>query len=338
MKSFRQHLNDLEKKRKLANVPTGKGYIDTYVHGKHAVDHNAPTGKGYINTYVHGKHSRNDINEEYNEAELTQKDLEGFQDTHEFQKDHPDKKEIDKILSDHYDPLIGKHPDFRHVYAYSKSSRLTNQELIKSFERNGHNSLPIERDDIEERKNGLDRFLTSFPAPQDITTYAGLGYHPLALATADPRDLAHLPGHEHLANMKPEEGYMYLHSPAYQSSAVRFNIGMDFAHAIDPVTRKRASTLVEPKNGIFHYHVARIHIPKGSNMGAYINGISNFGRENGPYGNGELELLHTRGSTTKMRNIPTFSLTNAYGVKNRVYHVWDYVPVASIHPGLIKPY
>lgn len=336
MKSFRQHLRDLEKKRKEASGPSGNGIINSYVHGKHAMDNNAPSGKGISTSYVHGKHSNEDIIEALHNEYITDEDLANLPDTVEYQKDHPSKQEIDERLGGHYHTPIIEHPDKRHAYDYTKSSALFNNSLIKNFKLNNYNDTPLDREDFEARKHGLDRFLTHTPSPEDIVTYSGLGYHPFSLATSTPKLLSHLRGHEHLANMPSSDEFMYLHSPAYTSSSVNFITAKDFAKTIDPVTTEKVPNIEVPKNGIYHNHIARILVPKGSKMGSYVNTISNFGREHYGVGAGELEYLHPRGVTYKVRTTPSATLTNSYGRKNTAIHIWDFEPVASIHPGLIK--
>lgn len=328
VKTFKQHLNALERKRRNMNKPSGNGIVPNYVHGKHSNAIETTEKNGIVPNYVHGKHSRNNINEQ-NLADLTKRDLEKLPDTlMKFKNVHPNKKEIDTRLGDYYHPKLIQHPDKNHVFRYTKHSGALNRGLLSNYKVYRHNNNPLQNDEHEERKKGIDRLLQDIPAPEDITTYAGLGYSPQAIATSDPREFAHLPGHEHLANMEPEEGYMYVHSPAYQSSSVSFFEATSFAKPIDP---KNPNTIGSSEHGVNHLHISRIKVPKGSRRGAYVNTISNFGRGNQDPGVGELEFIHPRGVTYRVPVNPTESVANAYGEKNRAHHIWDYEPIASIH-------
>lgn len=327
VKTFKQHLNALERKRRNMNKPSGNGIVPNYVHGKHSNAIETTENNGIVPNYVHGKHSHNKINEQ-NLADLTKSDLEKLPDTFEFQNDHPNRKEIDTRLGNYYHDKLTQHPDKNDVFRYTKHSGALNRGLLSNYNAFRHHNNPLPNDEHEDRKKGIDRLLKDIPAPENMTTYSGLGYSPQAIATSDPRQFAHLPGHEHLANIEPDERYMYVHSPAYQSSSVSFSIANDFAKPIDPENPNRTGS---SKNGVYHYHIARIKVPEGSKQGAYVNTISNFGRENQDPGVGELEFIHPRGVTYRVPVKPTETVTNGYGEKNRAHHIWDYEPIASIH-------
>lgn len=317
MKSFRQHLRDLEKKRKDIHKPSGDGYFNLYVHGAHSQDKFA--------NYV------NDLKEQafFN---LSKNDLNNLQNTYDYQKDHPSGKELDERLGEHYKD-INLHPDSANLKKYTEYSNPLNKSLMKQYEDLGHNEEDLPLEERNKKKLGLDRILRTVEAPEDIVTYSGLGFNPLRRGTSDPKELAHLFRHSHLGNITPSDSHMYIHSPAYLSSSIRFNVATGFANTIDPETNAHGMD----KNGIMHQHVARILVPKGSKRGLYVNTLSYFGRHNKEeYGSGEMEFLHPRGVTYRVRTTPSVILTNYYGEKNTATYVWDFEPVASIHPGLIK--
>ena len=99
MKSFKQHLNDLEKQRKSI------GYFPNVVHGSHA-------GNRKINEETEDSH---------------------YETLENYGKDNPSHTE----LRQHYSQL-SEHPDIKHVSAYTDSSKVLNKSLIEGKELSDH--------------------------------------------------------------------------------------------------------------------------------------------------------------------------------------------------------
>lgn len=334
MKTFKQHLNALEKQRKLEKTSSPKdGVMPVYVHGRHAAE---PIDNSFPN-YVHGRHASNKINEKANDdniidfgdnmveppeklsssnrstkrppkqesSDTTEKEPTVLRDWFNYYNGNVnDRKGIDSLseeLKDHYHPHLDDHADKDHVLDYTKSSSSFNRALIRSHKSgvsdiepsSALNEYTAER--YNKRKDGIDRAITSIPAPKDFDTFSGLGF--------DPR--------HHM----DENNVM--HSPAYLSSSIDPRIAHTFAAELDSKTGKSP----ESYDVDIEKHMLRIPIRKSQTNGAYVDSISNFGTKDG--NTGEREFLHARGQKFKINPYPQ-TLT---GYGNQKHHIWTATPI-----------
>jgi hypothetical protein len=284
MKTFKQHLNALEKRRKEEKKTTSLvGVFPSYVHGNHAVE----AVKGAFPNVVHGSHAKKEVNEQTTE----------FSDFVEKYKTDNDVNGLDKSLQQHYTPHLKAHKDLGHVSRYTSASGIFNRSLIEQHnaQQNG-NEIELS-DSYEARKNGLDNILRSHPAPRDFDTYSGLGF--------DPR--------------KHMDSENKIYSPAYLSSSIDPNVASSFAklHQNGKSIESMGFDEVDhdsPRES----HILRIPVKKGSTHGSYVNGVSNFGPAYGAETGGEQEFLHNRGATYKINPTPTVLKDGNYH-----YHIWD---------------
>lgn len=303
MKTFKQHLNALEKQRKLEKTAQpNDGVMPVYVHGKHAAE---PTDNSFPN-YVHGKHASNKINEEADTDSEEPTDLIDWFDYHN--KNVNGGQGIDSLaekLKDHYHPHFDDHPDKDHVVDYTRASSELNNALIRSHKSGVSDIEPSsdfgknQRARFNKIKDGIDRAITSIPASKDFDTFSGLGF--------DPR--------QHM----DENNVM--HSPAYLSSSINPKTAHSFSHELDSKTGKspRINDVEIEK------HMLKIPIKKGQTNGAYVDTISNFGTKDGS--TGEREFLHARGQKYKIDPTPK-TLTSKYGDAQQ-HHIWTATPIEN---------
>lgn len=302
MKTFKQHLNALEKQRKLEKTSSPKdGVMPVYVHGKHSVK---PTKNSFPN-YVHGKHASNKINEEADTDAEDSNDLRKWFDN--YNNDVNDGQGIDSLhrdLRDHYHEDLSNHPDMDHVHQYTRGSTELNGALIRSHKSgtseiesvdDGHNYMSEKAAErLNERKNGIDKAITATPAPKDFDTFSGIGF--------DPR--------RHM-----DENNV-IHSPAYLSSSIDPRIAHSFANEIDPRTGKSPIYADDQPEK----HILRIPVKQYQTNGSYVDSISNFGTKDGQIG--EKEFLHARGQKYKID--PTPKTLTSWGQKT---NIWTATPI-----------
>jgi len=139
MKSFKQHLNDLEKRRKSI------GYFPNVVHGSHADSRK-------INEETEDSHYDYDYDSHYQALE-------------NYGEDNPSHTE----LKEHHS-YLSEHPNKGHVSIYTDSSKALNRALISGKElQNRHKELA----------EGIDKALKDAPPlHRDITVMSGLGFDP----------------------------------------------------------------------------------------------------------------------------------------------------------------
>jgi len=316
MRTFKQYLNALEKQRKLEKTSSSKDNVmPVYVHGKHAAK---STNNSFPN-YVHGKHASNKINEEADTGSESN-DLKGWIHTHnseptdlrdwfdQHNKNVNDGKGLDSLhaeLTNHYHEDLSNHPDSNHVVDYTKGSSELNGALLRSHRSgtsdiepvdDGYNYMSEKSAEMHnERRNGIDKAITSIPAPKDFDTYAGVGF--------DPR---------RIMNEKNE-----MHSPAYLSSSIDPRIAHSFSQEMDIKTGE------SPRDygAEVEKHILRIPVNQYQTNGAYVDSISNFGTKEGQVG--EKEFLHPRGQKYKIDPTPK-TLTSKYGGPT---HIWTATPI-----------
>lgn len=156
-------------------------------------------------------------------------------------------KDGQKGLINHYG-YIKTHKDNQAIYRYTQGSSSLNRALIKGDE------LSESQKDL---KNRIDRVLNDAPPiHKDTTVFSGLGF--------DPR--------QHMDENN------YLTCRAYLSSSVSGRTAHSFAHHLDD----------DGNNVIYgdaisgtpvNTHTLQIHLPEGSNHGAYIEHVSNIPSE-----------------------------------------------------------
>lgn len=165
MKTFKQHLNDLEKKRK------SKGYFPNVVHGSHA---SKEENDGKFPNVVHGSHAskeeklKEDVFSDgyliYNKNKEHLKALQDYETGNH------------RELEQHYSELRN-HPDVNHLIRYTSASKALNRKLIRGEELTG---------DLKDRAEGINRVLNdASPIPQDTTVFSGLGFDPRNHMTED---------------------------------------------------------------------------------------------------------------------------------------------------------
>ena len=303
MKTFKQHLNALEKKRKLEKSTLPKDNVMTvYVHGKHATK---STNNSFPN-YVHGKHASNKINEEADTGSEEPTDLKDWFEHHN--KNANDGQGIDSLnkeLSDYYHGHLRDHPDLEHVVEYTRGSSELNGALIRSHKSGTSDIEPV--DDgrsymselsakrLNERRNGIDRVITSIPAPKDFDTYAGVSFNP-----------------ENLVDQN-----RIMKSPAYLSSSIDPKIAWTFAHELDSETGQSPRS----NDSEIERHILMIPVNQYQTKGAGVDSVSNFGTKEGQLG--EKEFLHERGQNLKIHPIPKI-LTSKWGGKT---YIWKATPI-----------
>lgn len=291
MKTFKQHLNALEKQRKLEKTAQpNDGVMPVYVHGKHAAE---PTDNSFPN-YVHGKHASNKINEEADTGSEPN-DLRDWFDNHN--KNVNDGKGLDSLhaeLANHYHEDLSNHPDSNHVVDYTKESGEFNRALIRSH-KSGVSDIEPSSDLNEysaarynKRKDGIDKAITATPAPKDFDTYAGVGF--------DPRRIMN------------EKNEMY--SPAYLSSSIDPRIAHSFSHELD----SRTGQSPRDNDSEIEKHILKIPVKQYQTNGTYVDTISNFK---------EKEFLHARSRKYKINPTPK-TLTSKYG---GLTHIWTANPI-----------
>jgi hypothetical protein len=303
MKTFKQHLNALEKQRKLEKTNSPKdGVMPVYVHGKHAAE---PTDNSFPN-YVHGKHASNKINEEADTgAEST--DLRDWFDNHN--KNVNGGQGVDSLhkeLTDHYHENLSNHPDSSHVVNYTKGSGDLNRALLRSHKSGNSDIEPndsisdyiskYEAERHNKTKNGINKAITSIPAPKDFDTYSGIGF--------DPRRIM-------------DENNV-IHSPAYLSSSIDPRIAHSFSTELDSNTGKSP----RDNDSEIEKHILKIPVKQYQTNGAYVDSISHFGTKDDGF-KGELEFLHPRGQEYKIDPTPK-TLTSKYGGNT---HIWTANPI-----------
>lgn len=166
MKTFKQHLNDLEKQRK------SKGYFPNVVHGSHA---SKEENDGKFPNVVHGSHASKEENLKENVFSdgylIYDKNKEHLKALLDYEtKNH-------RELVQHYSEFLRNHPDINHLIRYTSSSKRLNQRLIRGEELTG---------DLKDRAEGIDRVLNNAsPIPQDTTVFSGLGFDPRNHMTED---------------------------------------------------------------------------------------------------------------------------------------------------------
>lgn len=337
MKTFKQHLNALEKQRKLEKLNSPKdGVMPVYVHGRHAAE---PTDNSFPN-YVHGRHASKKINEKVQDdydyiidfgsddvveppeklsssnrspkrppkqesSDTTEKEPTVLRDWFDYYNRNVNGREgidsLSKELKDHYHPHFDDHPDKDHVIDYTRSSSSFNKALLRSHKSGVSDIEPNDfldertADRYNKRKDGIDKAITSIPAPKDFDTFSGLGF--------DPR--------HHI----DENNVM--HSPAYISSSIDPRIAHSFAAELDSKTGKSP----ESYNVDIEKHMLKIPIKKYQTKGAYVDSISHFGTKDGY--TGEREFLHARGQRFKINPYPK-TLT---GYGNEKHHIWTATPI-----------
>ena len=299
MKTFKQHLNALEKQRKSEKLSSPKdGVMPVYVHGKHSAK---PTKNSFPN-YVHGKHASNNINEEADTDTKEPTDLAGWFAHHN--KNVNDGQGLDSLhkdLTDHYHEDLSNHPELNHVVEYTKGSSELNRALLRSH-KSGTSEIEADRNISEytaerfnKNRNGIDKAITSIPAPKDFDTFAGIGF--------DPR--------RHM----DENNVMY--SPAYLSSSIDPRIAHSFTHGLDPKTGESPNEYNEEGEK----HMLRIPVKQYQTNGSYVDSISNFGTKDGHIG--EREFLHARGQKYKIDPTPK-TITYKFGGPT---HIWTANPI-----------
>jgi hypothetical protein len=302
MRTFKQYLNALEKQRKLEKTSLPKdNMMPVYVHGKHAAK---STNNSFPN-YVHGKHASNKINEEADTgSEPT--DLRDWFDNHN--KNVNGGQGVDSLhaeLTNHYHEDLSNHPDSNHVVNYTKGSSEFNGALLRSHKSgtsdiesvdDGYNYMSEKSAEMyNERRNGIDKAITSIPAPKDFDTYSGIGF--------DPRRIMDQNG--------------VIHSPAYLSSSIDPRIAHSFSHELD----SRTGQSPRDNDGEIEKHILRIPVKQYQTNGSYVDSISNFGTKEGQLG--EKEFLHPRGQKYKIDPTPK-TLTSKYGGST---HIWTANPI-----------
>ena len=285
MKTFKQHLNALEKQRKLEKLSSPKDNV--------------------MSVYVHGKHASNKIEEEADTGSEESTDLkEWFNNYNENVNDGRGIDSLHKELTYHYHKDLSNHPDMDHVHQYTRGSTELNLALIRSHKSGTSDIEPyddgvgymsaLEAERLNKRRNGIDRAITSTPAPKDFDTFSGIGF--------DPRHLM-------------DENNV-IHSPAYISSSINPKIAHSFAHEIDPKTNKSPRYPDDESEK----HILRIPVKQYQTNGSYVDSISNFGTKEGHIG--EQEVLIKRGQNLKIN--PTPKTLTSWGQKT---NIWTATPI-----------
>lgn len=277
MKTFRDHLKDLENRRKnIINDNINSGYIDEYVHGTHAQEEDTKPLKSLMVNY---KEFPSEVKESYGE------DWFGW--AHDYtQKD--DVKGLHDDLHSHYTDKIQQHEDLDHLNIYTRASRSLNKALVENHKNNKPDL--IDNENMETRKQGLDRLLSEHPSAHDFTTFSGLGY--------DPR--------------KKMNENNDLFSPSYISSSIDPNVAYGFSKEINKLTGEKNDSDIVNHN--IEQHILKVNVPKGSKMGAYVDGVAHFP--------GEGEFLHKRGQTYNID--PTPEIRTA--INGSKVYVWNGTP------------
>jgi hypothetical protein len=313
MKTFKQHLNALEKQRKSEkNTSPNDGVMPVYVHGKHA----RPTNDGVMPVYVHGKHASSKINE--NENRVYDTEFEPLDDLNNASKrarrrepketspkfddwandynKSVDINSLDSELREHYSDHLKMHDSYQHLRGYTSGSTSINRALIADH-REGKTDMNGDRGHIE-RRDAIDKVLSSKELPKDIDTFSGLGF--------DPR------------NHMDENSV--LHSPAFLSSSINPRTASGFGTTLHPETGKQVD--YDDYDTAPVQHILRIPVKAGSKAGTYVNGISKFGYSEAYGDSGEQEFLHARGQKFKID--PTPQVLKGWG-KTSMY-VWNATP------------
>lgn len=268
-----------------------QNYIPCNVHGAHANPETAK--KNYIPVNVHGKHADPKNKKNITEEAKTYSDFKKYaDDTKEFEN----HAALDKDLGGHYDEHMKRHPDLPHVKRFTSDSSDLNDSLI------AHHGTSKEMPPYHKKTaEGLDRILSSKPAHKTFHTYSGLGF--------DPRQHA-------------DENHK-LPSPAFLSSSPHATTAEDFAKVIDEHGRKRFKTKEGTK------HIMKIEIPEGSTHGAYVNGVSTFGRirPDSPHGVGEKEFTMKHNITYKLHP------EKEVHIKDRDGHITHIIHHATVDEG-----
>lgn len=338
MRTFKQHLNALEKQRKLEKLKSSKiGVFPNYVHGRHA---DTPTIKSFP-SYVHGKHASDKLEEKMRDDHIVDfgdnvvdAEFEPLDDpplsNKPTRRDSTDKSEptdagdwfkyynknvndgkgidsLDNELTSHYHDHLESHPDLDHVYQYTRGSAVLNKALIRAHQEGSGDVLPGMGQEMAERynkrKEGIDRILRSIPAPKDYHIFSGLGW--------DPRTLMNENGD--------------VHSPAFTSFSINPQIAHSFANTLYPGDKGSVdddSLGYEVDSSQGERHILRVPVRQFQTNGAYINSISNFGPKYSGGGAGEQEFLYRRGQNFRIDPTPQ-TLTGWDGAK---VHIWSAVP------------
>lgn len=143
---------------------------------------------------------------------------------------------LEKRLESHYNFKNDDHDRLKY-YTDGNAYDLNNYLWSKYKTKKGHHSLmrPVEVDN-------LNKTLNIHKTPENLTVYSGTGH--------DPRINKNSKG--------------IFHHPAFMSTSLHPHIARLFS-----------STAGYKHQDNYHYHVLRIHIPKG-HPGAYVNHISDF--------------------------------------------------------------
>ena len=307
MLSFSQ-FNKKVKKNLIANKLGAPVYVQHGTHSRHS-----PGTPVYVQ---HGKHSQK-------KSKLTEgKDyLEG--DKYEAAK----RKTVEHLhnVNDHIAPggpeavhnklekHYAKNPHAKgHFGEYSDESWKTNYALHHHHESGGHpNKLPDKEEyDLgshgHKHIRGLDKALAHNKTKKPMTVFAGVGFHPGAMAA------------------KHKEGH--IHMPSYTSSSIHPGVAADFAKPLVKGTSgsggesyKRYNPSHDKKKEGADHHIMRMNLPKG-HPGSYIAHHS--------WAPEEHEFLLPRKQTMKVHPTPTVTEFKHGKITHRM-HVWDVTPVSS---------
>lgn len=249
---------------------------------------------GYFPVVVHGSHAKDDekiskVKSGYfpvvvhgsHSTKKTIKEEEQIS-TYDVLKQRSLDKDGQKDLKNHYD-YIKNHKRNGAILRYTEGSSSLNKGLIKG------GKLSESHEDL---KNRIDSVLNDAPPiHRDTTVFSGLGF--------DPRQ--HMDKNNHLT------------SRAYLSSSVSGRTAHSFAHYLDN----------DGNNVIYgdaisgtpvNTHTLQIHLPKGSNHGAYIEHISAIPSEK--------EFLFNRDTKFKINPKPEIRKEDNY-----THHIWHATPV-----------
>jgi hypothetical protein len=234
--------------------------------------------------YVHGRHSRKETN---NESYLKSSSLtENIKKEWNFKHDDQHIKDLDTELDAYYLPHLNENPDHKeHVYRYTKASRGLNTYLLEK-DKAIKNGTPLPETAIhhQERMKHLDEILGSHPAPKDFMTYTGVSYNPKKLLNENND----------------------LDAPAYISSSISPDMARGFATSLEYNER----------------HILKIPVRKGSTLGAYVDGVSHYGKSLENAERTEMEFIHKRGQKYRLDPTPKI-YKDSWGGD---IHVWTATP------------
>lgn len=211
---------------------------------------------------------------------------------------------LHKSLGNHY----RFNPDeLRHITSYTDDSEVLNSHIFNQAKDNqsGPNLVFLKKKNYD--LPGIDATLGNKPAPHDLHVYSGVKFNP-----ADVRNKDNL-----------------IHLPAYTSTSLYQHVAVPFAEGLADHEPNDVETT--------HHHILRIHIPVGSEHGAYIAHHSPFDEditlEDGskkPTEHGEREFLMKRGAIIRVdpapfdQHIGRFTDTHSgkdYHISK--YHLWN---------------